>query len=70
MRDSSGVIPDPSSKDTIIGGHAVCIVGYDDAKKRLKFKNSWSRSWGDAGCAYISYSYAEKNLSEAWVLEL
>lgn len=28
------------------GGHALCIVGYDDTKKAFKFVNSWGDSWG------------------------
>ena len=70
MRDTSGIIPDPTSKDSIVGGHAICIVGFDDIKKMLKFKNSWGASWGKEGYGYISYSYAEENLKDAWVLEL
>lgn len=70
IKDTNGVIPDPGANDSIMGGHAICVVGYDDARKLLKFKNSWGISWGEAGYGYISYSYVEKNLSDAWVLEL
>lgn len=70
MSAKGGIIPDPTPEERILGGHAICIVGYDDTKKLLKFKNSWGTSWGEAGYGYISYSYIEKNLSDAWVLEL
>jgi len=38
------------------GYHAVCIVGYDDAKGAFKFVNSWGTDWGLGGYGWISYS--------------
>lgn len=38
------------------GYHAVCIVGYDDAKGAFKFANSWGADWGLGGYGWISYS--------------
>lgn len=39
------------------GGHAMCIVGYDDDKNGGSFKvvNSWGKDWGDDGFLYINY---------------
>ena len=34
----TGLIPMPKRKEGFIGGHAVCIVGFNDAKKLFKFK--------------------------------
>jgi C1A family cysteine protease len=51
----TGIIPPPHG--TMIGGHAVCFVGYDDTKDLLKFKNSWGTHWGDNGYGYLPYSY-------------
>ena len=65
---NAGVIADPKPKESILGRHAICIVGYDDSTRLLKFKNSWSAAWGKAGYGFISYSYAEKNLSDAWAV--
>jgi hypothetical protein len=48
------------------GGHAVCIVGYDDNKVTndgtgaFKLVNSWGTGWGMAGYWWMSY-YAVKN---------
>jgi len=50
-----GVIPLPSG--TVIGGHAIFLCGYDEVNQRFKFKNSWSRSWGDQGYGYLPYEY-------------
>jgi C1A family cysteine protease len=38
------------------GGHAILIVGYDDAAQCFKAKNSWGAGWGEAGFFRIAYS--------------
>lgn len=48
------------------GGHAICIVGYNDDKKWLKFKNSWGIEWGDGGYGYMSYDYFAEYFWDAW----
>ncbi|MCH7472751.1 C1 family peptidase, partial [bacterium] len=40
------------------GGHAMCIVGYNDsigATGAFKVRNSWGLNWGDDGYCWISY---------------
>ena len=38
------------------GGHAMCIVGYDDGKGAFLVRNSWGDDWCDDGYCWISYS--------------
>jgi C1A family cysteine protease len=38
------------------GGHAILIVGYDDAAQCFRAKNSWGTGWGEAGYFRIAYS--------------
>jgi hypothetical protein len=38
------------------GGHAVLLVGYDDAKQCFIVKNSWGTGWGESGYFRIAYS--------------
>jgi len=38
------------------GQHFVALIGYDDAKQRFKFINSWGDQWYDGGYGYIEYS--------------
>ncbi len=38
-----------------LGGHAMTIVGYDDAKGAFRIVNSWGADWGDEGYAWIDY---------------
>ena len=50
---------DPSKGDSDLkGGHAVCVVGYDDTKFEGAFKavNSYGEDWGDQGFFWISYT--------------
>lgn len=62
----SGVIPMPSGKDQLSGGHAICVMGYSDLNKVFKFKNSWGDGWGDDGYGYIKYDYIARFCSDAW----
>lgn len=61
----SGTLKYPA--DPIVGGHAICIVGYDDATKTFKFVNSWGNSWGEKGFGQLSYDYLTKaQWYDAW----
>jgi len=39
------------------GGHAMCVVGYDDGKQggAFEIQNSWGTNWGNGGYIWISY---------------
>lgn len=60
-----GAIPMPEGP--AVGGHAMCVVGYDDARRALRVQNSWGTSWGAAGRAWLPYAYA---LNPFWCGEL
>jgi C1A family cysteine protease len=40
------------------GGHALCVVGYDDNRNGGAFEiiNSWGRKWGNGGFIWIPYN--------------
>ena len=40
----------------LVGGHAVLIVGWDDAEECFIVKNSWGENWGENGYFRIAYS--------------
>lgn len=65
----SGIIPLPRNIRESWGGHCVCAVGFDDTRKLIKFKNSWSTEWGNNGYGYIPYEYIERFGWDAWVAE-
>lgn len=45
--------------DTVVGGHAIAIVGYR-ADGRFIVRNSWGTGWGDAGFGYLAPEYIEE----------
>ncbi|MCL2442432.1 MAG: SUMF1/EgtB/PvdO family nonheme iron enzyme [Treponema sp.] len=54
------------------GGHAICVVGYDDKKYGGAFEvmNSWGEEWGNGGFTWISYETFGKWIEEAWVIDI
>jgi C1A family cysteine protease len=57
----------PSSGDTNLGGHCVCLVGYDDARATgesarggrgaFRLRNSWGSTWADGGDCWVSAAF-------------
>jgi hypothetical protein len=52
------------------GGHALCVVGYDDAKYNGAFEvqNSWGQDWGNSGYTWIPYDVFSAFAREAYSL--
>ena len=53
----TGMVPMPTRRDRLRGGHAVLVVGYDHDRRVLIFRNSWGRGWGDHGDGYLPYAF-------------
>lgn len=43
-------------------GHALLIVGFDDAKNAFKIANSWDATWGISGYCWIDYNFLVNQL--------
>lgn len=65
---SNFMFPEPGGligipEGTVYGGHAVCVVGYDDTKTWrghagfFEVRNSWGPDWGDEGYCWIPYDF-------------
>ncbi|BAO45243.1 C1 family peptidase [Thiolapillus brandeum] len=55
-------------QDTVEGGHAFAVVGYDD--KGFWVQNSWTEGWGLQGLAHWTYEDWIENVMDAWVFRL
>jgi C1A family cysteine protease len=68
----TGVAPLPKHGESVVGGHAVMAVGYDDASQRYLVRNSWGDGWGQHGYFTLPYTYLEnKHLaSDFWTIRL
>ena len=54
----SGDVPLPNRMiETLLGGHAVTIVSYDDSTKKFGLMNSWGDTWGNKGYFTLPYDY-------------
>lgn len=68
---SSGILSMPSPGDQVVGGHAVVLVGYNDAVDRFRVRNSWGTGWGQQGYFEMPYLYVTSPslASDFWVLQ-
>jgi C1A family cysteine protease len=61
----TGVVDMPKPGESMLGGHAVLGVGYDDKSRRFIVRNSWGTDWGKKGYFTIPYDYLKnRNLSD------
>jgi C1A family cysteine protease len=77
-QSGSGMMPFPSvATEQELGGHAVCIVGYNDnmpvagrANGRFIVRNSWGTNWGDNGYFYMPYDVIKdaRMSSDFWLI--
>lgn len=68
---TTGMMPLPKSTERVIGGHAVTIIGYNDAKKAFLIQNSWGTSWGLKGKFWMPYSFLldGSECDDFWAIE-
>ena len=67
----TGVVPMPSPNEQLLGGHALLLVGYDDATRRFTTRNSWGIGFGDHGYVYLPYGYltTPQLSSDFWIIK-
>lgn len=73
----TGLIPMPDPSESMLGGHAMAIVGYDDnkvigkSKGAFEVRNSWGPSWGDKGYCWIPYDYLNNTdlCDDNWIVK-
>jgi C1A family cysteine protease len=76
---TKGFLPLPTSSESLQGGHAQVLVGYDDNmvnpfdstdKGAFLVRNSWGSAWGLQGYYYVTYKYIKNTslCSDFWVV--
>jgi len=67
----TGYLPRPSRGEEAIAGHAVLLVGYDDARRRWLLRNSWGPGWGMGGYFETDYGYLDSTTygGDYWVIQ-
>jgi C1A family cysteine protease len=78
---TTGRIPYPGQGESVLGGHAMLVIGYDDnltitntnngatTTGALLVRNSWGASWGNHGYGAIPYDYVTHRLAvDFWSL--
>lgn len=62
-----GRIETPKTWSETSDVHAVCLVGYNDEARALKFRNNWGEDWGDGGFGYLPYDYWSGFQLDSWI---
>jgi C1A family cysteine protease len=58
----------PATAGNVVGGHCICIVGYDDSQGCWIAKNQWGSGWGESG--YFRMAYGSCGLdAQMWAPE-
>ena len=70
--EKTGELNMPEPGEGQVGGHAVLVVGYDEAAQRFLVRNSWGKDWGTSSYFTMPYAYLlDSNLSDDfWTIRL
>jgi C1A family cysteine protease len=68
----TGMMPYPNvNRESLLGGHAVLLVGYNNSTQRFTVRNSWGTNWGDRGYFYMPYQVIQNTRmsGDFWVIK-
>jgi len=60
----------PGRKEKSLGGHAMCMVGYDLEKRLFLAKNSFGTTWGNNGYCWIPFDYIRQEGYDIWTFDI
>lgn len=70
--EATGLMSMPQAGEKVLGGHAVLAVGYNQATRMIKCRNSWGSAWADKGYFYMPYDFISdtKLADDAWSINV
>jgi C1A family cysteine protease len=60
----------PGRKEKSLGGHAMCMVGYDLPNRLFLAKNSFGTGWANKGYCWIPFDYIRQEGYDVWTFEI
>jgi C1A family cysteine protease len=60
----------PRENESIVGAHAVVLVGYDLPGQMFLAQNSFGTDWGDNGYFWIPFEYIRTQVFEKWHFDI
>ena len=64
------IIPIPPIDESPIGGHAMCMVGYDLQTQRILARNSFGKDWCMDGYCWIPFEYVKSEVMDSWIFDI
>jgi C1A family cysteine protease len=66
----TGDVPMPGPNESILGGHATVIVGYNADTDKFLVRNSWGKDWGINGYFHMPAAYLtnEDLADDFWII--
>ena len=70
LDQTNTILTPPSADESPLGGHAVCLVGYDLSRKLVLAKNSYGPDWCMEGYFWMTFEYITTQLMDAWIFNI
>lgn len=70
LDDRISTVSFPGRKEKSLGGHAMCMVGYDLNKRVFLAKNSFGPDWGNKGYCWIPFDYIRQEGYDVWTFDI
>jgi C1A family cysteine protease len=67
---ASGIVPMPQPGEKLMGGHAVCFVGFDMKRGAFLVRNSWGADWGLDGYFWLPFQFVTSYGSDFWTARM
>jgi C1A family cysteine protease len=66
----TGIVPMPQADESVVGGHCMVAVGFNNEIQSFIIRNSWGESWGMKGHCFMPYKYlTNSNLcDDRWMI--